>query len=96
MTLTIDIPEDLVPRLAAMPEKDRQNYTLAALRLVSQRTPTKEPALTPEQLAMLGESLAQSDVGDVIDGDVFMAELFQSVGLPAPEPFNEQPGKKTA
>lgn len=36
MTLTIEVPEDLAPRLAA-------------LRLISQRTPTREPALASDQ-----------------------------------------------
>jgi predicted transcriptional regulator len=92
MTLTLEIPEDLAPRLAAMPEKDRQSFALAAMRLVGARVPTlaSEPALTQEQLDSIGRGLAQLDAGEGIDGDVFMAELFESVGLPAPEPFNKK------
>jgi predicted transcriptional regulator len=44
--------------------------------------------LTPDQLARLGKSLAQADAGELIDGDEVIAELFESAGLPAPEPFN--------
>nr|WP_309692233.1 hypothetical protein [Armatimonas sp.] len=56
MTLTLEIPDDLAPRLVAMPEKDRQSYTLAALRLAAIYGPTREPdpVLTPEQLASGG------------------------------------------
>ena len=98
MTLTLEIPEDLAPHLAAMPEKYRQNYMLAALRLVKSRTPAKEPdrVLSPDQLARIGRGLAQLDAGEGIDGDDVMAELFESVGLPAPAPFNEHRPKKKA
>ena len=96
MTLTLEIPEDLAPHLAAMPEKDQQNYMLAALRLVKSRTPAREPepVLTPDQLASIGRGLAQLDAGEGIDGDVFMAELFEGTGLPAPALFNEHRPKK--
>lgn len=34
MTLTLEIPEDLAPRFAAMPESERPNFALAAIRTV--------------------------------------------------------------
>jgi hypothetical protein len=43
---------------------------------------------SPEVMASIGRGLADLDAGKVIDGDVFMAELFESVGLPPPEPLN--------
>ena len=98
MTLTLEIPDDLAPRLAAMPEKDRQSYTLAALRLAAIYGPTREPdpVLTHEQLASIGRGLAQLDAGEGIDGDLVMAELFESVGLPPPTPFNQSRKAKKA
>ena len=119
MTLTLEIPEDLAPTLAALPESQRQTYVLALLRTAEKRTarreqkaelpggsnlrpsstkfePSQEPALTPELIERLRVSFAQSDAGDVIDGDVFMAELFEGSGLPTPEPFNQQAKVKKA
>ena len=91
MTLTLELPDDLARHLSALPESQRHNFALAAMRTMALRTPTTEPdpVLTPDQLTRLGKSLAQADAGELIDGDEVMAELFESVGLPAPEPFNE-------
>lgn len=99
MTLTLEIPDDLAPRLAAMPEKDRQSYTLAALRLAAVYGPTREPdpVFTPDQLASIGRGLEQLDAGEGIDGDLVMAELYAEAGLENPPVFNRgNPRKRRA
>lgn len=42
-----------------------------------------------KRLRVCIEAQLEADAGELIDGDEVMAELFESVGLPALEPFNE-------
>lgn len=44
--------------------------------------------LTQDDLDAIGRGLADSDAGRVSDGDAVLAELFGSLGLPAPPPLN--------
>lgn len=44
MTLTLEIPEDLAPRFASMPESERPNFALAVIRSVMLQDEVIEPA----------------------------------------------------
>ncbi|WP_395139285.1 hypothetical protein [Armatimonas sp.] len=44
MTLTLEIPEDLAPRFAAIPESERPRFALAAIRSVVFQDEQIEPA----------------------------------------------------
>ena len=44
MTLTLEIPEDLAPRFAAIPESERPNFALAVIRSVVLPDEMIEPA----------------------------------------------------
>ena len=56
---------------------------------------------SPEVMASIGRGLADLDAGNVIDGDLVMAQLYADAGLENPPVFNrdnprQQNGRKAA
>jgi predicted transcriptional regulator len=78
MTLTIKLPGDLEERLAPLSEEERERFTVEALREKieeDERDIQASYSLTPEDLADIGEGLADADAGRVVDGDAFFKEM---------------------
>ena len=92
VTLTLSLPSHVGKLLESDASARKRLEDMAAAMF----TQNDQPPLTPELIERLRVSFAQSDAGDVIDGDVFMAELFEGSGLPTPEPFNQQAKVKKA
>jgi hypothetical protein len=92
VTLTLSLPAHVGELLETDGAARKRLEDMAAAMFAQ----SDQPPLTPELIESLKISFAQSDAGDVIDGDVFMAELFEGVGLPAPALFNEHRPKKKA
>jgi predicted transcriptional regulator len=76
MTLTIKLPDEIAARLAALPEDERERYALEALRdRLDEDAAAGEYGLTPDDLADIGEGLADADAGRVANGAEFLTEL---------------------
>jgi hypothetical protein len=85
MTLTLEIPDDLASRLLTVPEKERHNFALAALRTCLD----EDNEVDEEEIAMdsipeillrpapdaIKKALADLDEGKGIDGKILIAEL---------------------
>jgi hypothetical protein len=64
MTLTIDVPEELAARFAALPEEARARYAAAALAAgVEVLTPEEEAGDFADAVAALEEAFAEIDAG---------------------------------
>ena len=93
-TITLTLPDDLAATLSALPEDERDNYAVAALRagieaLAEDTEPETQEELaalagplTPEDIAALGRSFADADAGRMVDAETVFANLRKQVGLP--------------
>lgn len=82
MTLTLEIPEDLAPSLEAMPESQRHNFALAAMRnelLDRAEEEAEDYQLTPDDIEALKQGAADIDAGRVSDGPTNMARRFEKL-----------------
>lgn len=86
MTLTLEIPEDLAPRLEAMPESQRHNFALAAMRneLQHHGEDESEPA-EGEELEELIAAIKESQE-DIASGRTMTCEE-QDIRLEAKFPW---------
>jgi predicted transcriptional regulator len=84
--ITIELPRELEEVWQKIPEADRQNFAVAALRdaILDWRDASEEFAsLTDEDLASIGRGLAEADAGLGTDGETYFANLRRRVGLTA-------------
>ena len=85
VTLTLSVPAH-VGKLLETDEVARKRLEDMAAAMFSK---TDQPPLTPELIERLKVSFAQSDAGDVIDGDEAIALLYAEAGLENPPIFNK-------
>lgn len=69
MTLTLEIPDDLATRLAAMPENERPNFAIAAMRLQNIEI-EEEP--DEDSLARMERGLSEVDSKELVGWDDYM------------------------
>lgn len=72
MTITIEVPEDLARRLDKMPEGERPNFAIAAMRVQSEGE--GEEPLDEATVTRMREGLSQLDSGDVMLWDDYMQQ----------------------
>lgn len=68
--ITLELPDELAARLAALPDAERNEFATAALA-----DAFTDDELTPDDLAAIGAGLAALDAGHVTPGPVAFAEM---------------------